>query len=43
MQTMDAALLRLVIEKSIELPAAVPYARNVHELRAKAMAAGIQL
>jgi len=43
MQTMDAALLRLVIEKSIELPVAVPYARNVHELRAKAMAAGIQL
>ena len=41
MQTMDASLLKLVVDKSIDLPAAVPYARNVHELRAKAMAAGI--
>lgn len=43
MQTMDAALLKLVVAKSIELPTAIPYARNVHEMRAKAMAAGIQL
>ena len=43
MQTMDAALLRLVVDRSIELPAAIPFARNVHEMRAKAMAAGIQL
>ena len=42
MQTMDASLLKLVIDKSIDLPAALPFARNVHELRAKAMAAGIQ-
>jgi twitching motility protein PilT len=43
MQTMDAALLRLVVEKSVDLPMAIPYARNVHEMRAKAMAAGIPL
>jgi Tfp pilus assembly ATPase PilU len=41
MQTMDASLLKLVVDKSIDLPSALPYARNVHELRAKAMAAGI--
>jgi twitching motility protein PilT len=43
MQTMDAALLRLVVDKSVDLPMAIPYARNVHEMRAKAMAAGIPL
>ncbi len=43
MQTMDAALLKLVVDKSIDLPVAIPHARNVHEMRAKAMAAGIQL
>jgi twitching motility protein PilT len=43
MQTMDASLLKLVVDRSIELPTAIPYARNVHEMRAKAMAAGIQL
>jgi twitching motility protein PilT len=43
MQTMDAALLKLVIDRSVDLPAAIPHARNVHEVRAKAMAAGIQL
>jgi twitching motility protein PilT len=43
MQTFDAALLKLVIERSVELPVAIPHARNVHEMRAKAMAAGIQI
>jgi twitching motility protein PilT len=43
MQTFDQALLKLVIEKSVDLPVAVPHARNVHEMRAKAMAAGIQI
>ncbi|MGH8952922.1 MAG: type IV pilus twitching motility protein PilT [Acidimicrobiia bacterium] len=43
MQTMDASLLKLVVDRSVELPAAIPFARNVHEMRAKAMAAGIQL
>lgn len=43
MQTLDAALLKLVVERSVELPVAIPHARNVHEMRAKAMAAGIQI
>lgn len=43
MQTFDQALLKLVIDKAIDLPVAVPHARNVHEMRAKAMAAGIQI
>jgi twitching motility protein PilT len=43
MQTIDQALLKLVIEKSVELPVAAPHARNAHEMRAKAMAAGIQI
>jgi twitching motility protein PilT len=43
MQTMDAALLKLVVERSVEVTAAIPFARNVHEMRAKAMAAGIQI
>lgn len=43
MQTIDQALLKLVLARSIELPVAVPHARNVHEMRAKAMAAGIQI
>lgn len=43
MQTFDQALLKLVLAKSVDLPVAVPHARNVHEMRAKAMAAGIQI
>jgi twitching motility protein PilT len=43
MQTIDQALLKLVLAKSIEMPVAVPHARNVHEMRAKAMAAGVQI
>jgi Tfp pilus assembly ATPase PilU len=43
MQTFDQALLKLVVERAIDLPVAVPHARNVHEMRAKAMAAGIQI
>jgi twitching motility protein PilT len=43
MQTLDSSLLKLVIDHSIELPIAIPHARNVHEMRAKAMAAGIQI
>jgi len=43
MQTLDQSLLKLVIDRSIELPAAIPHARNVHEMRAKAMAAGVQI
>ena len=43
MQTMDASLLKLVVDRSVELPDAIPFARNVHDMRAKAMAAGIQI
>ncbi|MGH8915020.1 MAG: type IV pilus twitching motility protein PilT [Acidimicrobiia bacterium] len=43
MQTFDQSLLRLVLDKSVDLPSAIPYSRNVHEMRAKAMAAGIQI
>jgi twitching motility protein PilT len=43
MQTLDQSLLKLVVDKTIELPEAIPHARNVHEMRAKAMAAGIQI
>jgi twitching motility protein PilT len=43
MQTIDQALLKLVVEHEIEVAVAIPHARNVHEMRAKAMAAGIQI
>jgi hypothetical protein len=43
MQTMDASLLKLVVDRMVELPEAIPFARNVHDMRAKAMAAGIQI
>jgi twitching motility protein PilT len=43
MQTIDQALLKLVLDHEIELPVAIPHARNIHEMRAKAMAAGIQI
>ncbi len=43
MQTFDQSMLKLVVDRVIELPTAVPHARNVHEMRAKAMAAGISI
>ena len=43
MQTLDSSLLKLVIDKSIDVTEAIPHVRNVHEMRAKAMAAGIQV
>ena len=43
MQTMDASLLKLVVDRAVELPEAIHFARNVHDMRAKAMAAGIQI
>jgi twitching motility protein PilT len=43
MQTFDQSMLKLVVSRAIELPTALPHARNVHELRAKAMAAGIAI
>jgi twitching motility protein PilT len=43
MQTFDQALLALVTAHQVDIPAVVPYVRNIHELRAKAMAAGIAI
>jgi len=43
MQTFDQSLFKLVTANMAELPAVLPFARNVHEMRAKAMAAGIQI
>lgn len=43
MQTFDQSLLKLVVASTVDLTAAIPYARNHHEMRAKAMAAGIQI
>jgi twitching motility protein PilT len=41
MQTFDQALLKHVVDRTVEIGAALPFARNTHEIRAKAMAAGI--
>ncbi len=42
MQTFDQALFKLVTSKQVDLPSVLPHVRNVHEIRAKAMAAGFQ-
>jgi twitching motility protein PilT len=41
MQTFDQAVLNLVKEHRIDVPTALPFVRNSHEFRAKAMEAGI--
>ena len=41
MQTFDQALLNHVMGGSINLDSAIPYVRNPHEVRAKALAAGV--
>lgn len=43
MQTFDQALLEHVVGRVVEVDAVLPYARNTHELRAKAMAAGVSI
>lgn len=43
MQTFDQALLKHVVDRSVDLERAIPYARNVHEMKAKAQAAGISI
>jgi Tfp pilus assembly ATPase PilU len=43
MQTFDQAMLNLVVSHAVELPNVLPYVRNIHEVRAKAMAAGIEV
>ncbi|HEY5890282.1 MAG TPA: PilT/PilU family type 4a pilus ATPase [Acidimicrobiia bacterium] len=43
MQTFDQAVLDLVVKRRVEVPVALPYVRNVHELRARAMEAGLEI
>lgn len=41
MQTFDQALLKYVVDRTVEIDVVLRHVRNTHELRAKAMAAGI--
>lgn len=41
MQTFDQSILKLVLGKQVELTTALPHVRNSHDLRAKAMEAGL--
>jgi twitching motility protein PilT len=41
MQTFDQAVLNLVKERRVEVATALPFVRNSHEFRAKAIEAGI--
>ncbi len=41
MQTFDQSLLKLVMDSVVDLTVVLPHARNSHELRAKAMEAGL--
>jgi twitching motility protein PilT len=43
MQTFDQALLNHVVGGGIKLDYVLPYVRNVHEVKAKALAAGIAI
>ncbi len=43
MQTFDQAVLTLVKEQRVAVPTALPFVRNSHEFRAKAMEAGIEV
>lgn len=43
MQTFDMALLTLVTQRRVAISTALPYVRNSHEFRAKAMEAGIEV
>lgn len=41
MQTFDQAMLKHVVERKVEIGVVLPHVRNTHEIRAKAMEAGI--
>lgn len=43
MQTFDQALLKHVVEHIVEIDSALPFARNAHEMKAKALSAGITI
>jgi twitching motility protein PilT len=43
MQTFDQSVLALVMKRTVTVPGALPYVRNVHQLRAKATEAGVEI
>ena len=43
MRTFDQSLLKLVVDNVVDLPVVLSHTRNAHELRAKAMAAGVEI
>jgi twitching motility protein PilT len=43
MQTFDQALLHLVTQRRVTMPSALPFVRNSHEFRAKALEAGVEV
>lgn len=43
MQTFDQSLLKHVVDHNVNIDMAIPYARNSHEMKAKALAAGVSV
>ena len=43
MQTFDQALLKHIVDRTVEIDSALSHARNSHEMKAKAQAAGISV
>ncbi len=43
MQTFDQAILKHVVDQTVDVEAALTYARNTHEIKAKALAAGVSV
>lgn len=43
MQTFDQALLGHIVNRTIDIGSVLPYARNTHEIRAKALSAGLSI
>jgi twitching motility protein PilT len=41
MQTFDQSILRLVLDRRVDVSVALPHVRNSHHLRAKAIEAGL--
>ncbi len=41
MQTFDQAILKHVVDQTVDVDSALAYARNTHEIKAKALAAGV--
>ncbi len=43
MQTFDQAILKHVVDQRVDIEVALSYARNTHEIKAKALAAGVSV